>query len=42
MNAVKLDILLEDIDNLVEALQMVKDEMIEMNLDMELNLSETE
>ena len=42
MNGVKLDILLEDIDNLVEALQMVKDEMIEMNLDMELNLSETE
>jgi hypothetical protein len=42
MNAVKLDILLEDIDNLVEALQMVKDEMIEMNLDMELNLSESE
>jgi len=42
MNAVKLDILLEDIDNLVEALQMVKDEMIEMNLDMELNLLETE
>jgi hypothetical protein len=42
MNAVKLDILLEDIDNLVEALQMVKDEMIEMNLDMELNLAESE
>lgn len=42
MNAVKLDILLEDIDNLVEALQMVKDEMIEMNLDMELNLLESE
>ena len=42
MNTVKLDILLEDIDNLVEALQMVKDEMIEMNLDMELNLAESE
>ena len=42
MNTVKLDILLEDIDNLVEALQMVKDEMIEMNLDMELNLLESE
>jgi len=42
MNAVKLDILLEDINNLVEALQMVKDEMIEMNLDMELNLAESE
>ena len=42
MNAVKLDILLEDIDNLVEALQMVRDEMVEMNIEMENNLSEIE
>ena len=42
MNAVKLDILLEDIDNLVEALQIVRDEMIEMNIEMENNLSEIE
>lgn len=42
MNATKLDILLNDIESLMDALEALHQDLVDMNLEMEHNLSEIE
>ena len=42
MNQTKLDILLNDIENLMDALEELHTDLVEMNTELEHNLSEIE